>query len=61
MDGRPNLAPFSFFNVVCSNPPTLLFCPMIRGMDSSPKDTLNNVRQTGEFVVNIVTEDLLNA
>lgn len=61
LDGRPNLAPFSFFNVVCSNPPTLLFCPMIRGVDSSPKDTLNNVRQTGEFVVNIVTEDLLNA
>ena len=61
LDGRPNLAPFSFFNVVCSNPPTLLFCPMIRGMDSSPKDTLNNMRQTGEFVVNIVTEDLLKA
>ena len=61
LEGRPNLAPFSFFNVVCSNPPTLLFCPMIRGVDSSPKDTLNNVRQTGEFVVNIVTEDLLNA
>lgn len=61
LDGRPNLAPFSFFNVVCSNPPTLLFCPMIRGVDGSPKDTLNNVRQTGEFVVNIVTEDLLNA
>lgn len=61
LDGRPNLAPFSFFNVVCSNPPTLLFCPMIRGVDSSPKDTLNNVRQTGEFVVNIVTEDLLKA
>jgi len=61
LEGRPNLAPFSFFNVVCSNPPTLLFCPMIRGMDSSPKDTLNNMRQTGEFVVNIVTEDLLKA
>ena len=61
LDGRPNLAPFSFFNVVCSNPPTLLFCPMIRGVDGSPKDTLINVRQTGEFVVNIVTEDLLKA
>lgn len=61
LEGRPNLAPFSFFNVVCSNPPTLLFCPMIRGVDGSPKDTLNNVRQTGEFVVNIVTEDLLKA
>lgn len=61
LDGRPNLAPFSFFNVVCSNPPTLLFCPMIRGVDGSPKDTLINVRLTGEFVVNIVTEDLLKA
>lgn len=61
MDGRPNLAPFSFFNVVCSNPPTLLFCPMIRSVDGSPKDTLNNVRATGEFVVNIVTEGLLQA
>lgn len=61
LDGRPNLAPFSFFNVVCSNPPTLLFCPMIRGVDGSPKDTLINVRLTGEFVVNIVTEYLLKA
>lgn len=61
LTGRPNLAPFSFFNVVCSNPPTLLFCPMIRSLDGSPKDTLNNVRQTEEFVVNIVTEDLLKA
>lgn len=61
LEGRPNLAPFSFFNVVCSNPPTLLFCPMIRGVDGSPKDTLINVRLTGEFVVNIVTEYLLKA
>ncbi|MBI5965744.1 MAG: flavin reductase family protein [Chloroflexi bacterium] len=61
MSGRPNLAPFSFFNVVCSNPPTVLFCPMIRSLDGKTKDTLNNVRATNEFVVNIVTEDLLNA
>jgi len=61
MDGRPNLAPFSFFNVVCSNPPTVLFCPLIRGTDGHPKDTLNNVRVTNEFVVNIVTEELLHA
>jgi flavin reductase (DIM6/NTAB) family NADH-FMN oxidoreductase RutF len=61
MDGRPNLAPFSFFNVVCSNPPTVLFCPLIRGTDGKPKDTLNNVRATNEFVVNIVTEELINA
>ena len=59
--GRPNLAPFSFFNVVCPKPPTILFCPMIRGTDGNPKDTLNNVKATGEFVVNIVTEELAPA
>lgn len=58
---RPNLAPFSFFNVVCSNPPTILFCPLIRSSDGKIKDTLNNVRATNEFVVNIVTEDTLEA
>lgn len=61
MGGRPNLAPFSFFNAVCSNPPTVLFCSSIRGSDGKTKDTLNNVRATSEFVVNIVTEELLQA
>jgi flavin reductase (DIM6/NTAB) family NADH-FMN oxidoreductase RutF len=61
LQGHPNLAPFSFFNVVCSNPPTVLFCPLIRGIDGNKKDTLNNVRATNEFVVNIVTESLLPA
>jgi flavin reductase (DIM6/NTAB) family NADH-FMN oxidoreductase RutF len=56
--GRPNLAPFSFFNVVCAKPPTVLFCPMIRSTDGNIKDTLNNVRATGEFVVNIVSGEL---
>ena len=60
-DGRPNLAPFSFFNAVCSNPPTVVFCPMIRSLDGKTKDTLNNVRATNEFVVNIVSEDLAEA
>jgi flavin reductase (DIM6/NTAB) family NADH-FMN oxidoreductase RutF len=59
--GRPNLAPFSFFNVVCSQPATVVFCPLIRGTDGGTKDTLHNVRATGEFVVNIVTEDLAEA
>jgi flavin reductase (DIM6/NTAB) family NADH-FMN oxidoreductase RutF len=61
LQDRPNLAPFSFFNVVCSNPPTVLFCPLIRGIDGNKKDTLSNVRATNEFVVNIVTERLLPA
>lgn len=59
--GRPNLAPFSFFNAVCGNPPHVLFCPMIRGTDLNQKDSLANVRATGEFVVNIVTEELAEA
>lgn len=56
-EGIANLAPYSFFNGVGSNPPSLLFCPANR-RDGSPKDTLANVEATGEFVVNIVTEDL---
>jgi flavin reductase (DIM6/NTAB) family NADH-FMN oxidoreductase RutF len=56
--GCVNLAPFSFFNAICANPPHVLFCPMIRSIDRAEKDTLRNVRQTGEFVVNIVTEEL---
>lgn len=56
--GQQNLAPYSFFNGVCSNPPTLLFCPLVRGTDGKTKDTLNNIKETKEFVVNIVTEQL---
>ncbi|PJF22301.1 MAG: hypothetical protein CUN56_06690 [Phototrophicales bacterium] len=60
-NGIPNLAPYSFFNAVCPNPPHVLFCPNIRSTDNHPKDTLNNVRATGEFVINIVTEPLAKA
>ena len=56
--GCVNLAPFSFFNAICANPPHVLFCPMVRSTDHAEKDTLRNVRQMGEFVVNIVTEEL---
>ncbi|MBI4547471.1 MAG: flavin reductase family protein [Ignavibacteriae bacterium] len=55
-DGIRNLAPFSFFNGVCSNPPIVLFSTVIR-KDGKHKDTLNNVEATKEFVVNIVSED----
>lgn len=57
-EGRPNLAPFSFFNAICSNPAHVLFCSGVRATDNGQKDTLINVRATGEFVVNIVTEEL---
>ena len=56
-DGRLNLAPFSFFNVVSAKPPLLGFSPSLRLVDGrpAPKDTLRNIRETGEFVVNVVT------
>ncbi len=60
--GAPNLAPFSFFNAVGSDPMTLLFCPANR-LDGTEKDTLRNAKPeaeggTGEFVVNVATEEL---
>ncbi len=57
-NGVPNLAPYSFFTAVCSDPPTIIFCPGVRRQTGLPKDSLLNVRETGEFVVNIVTESL---
>ena len=55
-DGKNNVAPFSYFNGVCSKPPTIMFAPARRGWDGEEKDTLINIRDTEEFVVNIVTE-----
>lgn len=57
--GATNLAPFSFFCGVGANPPTVLFCPAVRAPlegDEIRKDTLRNVEETGEFVINIVNE-----
>jgi flavin reductase (DIM6/NTAB) family NADH-FMN oxidoreductase RutF len=53
--GVTNLASFSFFNGICSNPPAVLFCPS-NPVDREVKDTLHNVRETRQFVVNIVNE-----
>jgi flavin reductase (DIM6/NTAB) family NADH-FMN oxidoreductase RutF len=58
-DGIPNLAPFSFFNAVASNPPSVLFTTTRRGSDGQKKDTLLNIEATGEFVVNVVTEEIV--
>lgn len=60
-----NIAPFSFFNGVGSNPMALLFCPANRP-DGSEKDTLRNCKPmneggTGEFVVNVATETYIRA
>ncbi|MBM3399787.1 MAG: flavin reductase family protein [Bacteroidetes bacterium] len=58
-DGRPNLAPFSFFNVVSANPPVLVFAPNNSGRDGTPKHTYLNVKEVPEVVVNVVTYSMV--
>lgn len=57
--GARNLAPFSFFAGVGAAPPTVLFCPALRPdgpRQAQRKDTLHNVEETREFVINVVSE-----
>jgi flavin reductase (DIM6/NTAB) family NADH-FMN oxidoreductase RutF len=54
--GLPNLAPFSFFNAVCTDPPTLAFSVIDRG--SRMKDTSRNVGEHPNFIVHIVSEPI---
>jgi flavin reductase (DIM6/NTAB) family NADH-FMN oxidoreductase RutF len=56
-NGVPNLAPYSFFNAFSANPPILAFSSSRRGTANSPKDTLRNVEQTMECVINVVSYD----
>jgi len=58
-DGVVNLAPFSFFNVFSANPPILVFSPSRSGRDNSTKNTLDNVLEVPETVVNIVNYDIV--
>lgn len=59
--GSLNAAPFSAYNYLCTDPPIVGLGIMNRpGRGSIPKDTARNIRRTGEFVVNVVTEDLLD-
>ncbi|SNS83895.1 NADH-FMN oxidoreductase RutF, flavin reductase (DIM6/NTAB) family [[Luteovulum] sphaeroides subsp. megalophilum] len=57
-EGVVNAAPFSFFNLFGQNP-ALVVLGLEHRADGSMKDTTRNIRETGEFVVNIVTEDLV--
>lgn len=56
-DGIDNLAPFSYFNAVGDDPPHVMFSTV--HSNNTNKDTLNNVLATKQFVVNMVTEDLV--
>ena len=55
--GVRNLAPFSYFTACSSNPPVVVFCPILRPIPPMAKDTLRNIVATREFVVNIVSEE----
>jgi flavin reductase (DIM6/NTAB) family NADH-FMN oxidoreductase RutF len=60
-DGRLNAAPFSAYNYLCTDPPIVALGVTDRpGGEFVPKDTARNIRRTGEFVVNVVTEDLMH-
>src|ERR1051326_126493 len=59
-DGKINAAPFSFFNLIGSDPPILAIAPGDRD-DGMPKDTARNIRLTHEFVVNLVDESIAEA
>ena len=68
-NGVANLAPFSAFSLAGSNPPAVLFCPVLRAAAAETgnprsglrKDTLRNIEETGEFVVNAVSEAIAAA
>jgi flavin reductase (DIM6/NTAB) family NADH-FMN oxidoreductase RutF len=58
-NGKPNLSPFSFFNVFSANPPILVFSPARRVRDNSIKHTLVNCQETKQVVINVVNYDIV--
>ncbi|WP_291097069.1 MULTISPECIES: flavin reductase family protein [unclassified Flavobacterium] len=58
-NGKPNLSPFSFFNLFSFNPPILVFSPVQRVKDNSSKHTLINCEATREVVINVVNFDIV--
>lgn len=58
-NGKPNLSPFSFFNLFSANPPILVFSPSRRVRDNTIKHTLINAETTREVVINVVNYDMV--
>ncbi|MCW5518414.1 flavin reductase family protein [Aureitalea sp. L0-47] len=58
-DGNVNLSPYSFFNVFSANPPVMIFSPARRVRDNTTKHTLENVLETKEVVINIVSYEMV--
>lgn len=60
-DGRVNLAPYSFFNAVAYVPPQVMYATTGPHQQGGSKDSLRQIRETGEFVVNVATWRLREA
>ncbi len=58
-EGVANLAPYSFFNAFSADPPILVFSASLRGGDASKKDTLLNIENTKECVINMVSHEIV--
>ncbi len=58
-EGRPNLSPFSFYNLFGINPTTLIFSPARRGRDNTTKHTFENLKEVPEVVINAVTYSMV--
>ena len=58
-EGKVNLAPYSFFNVFSANPPIMIFSPARRVRDNTTKHTLENILETKEVVINIVSHAMV--
>src|SRR5262245_34218490 len=59
-NGKPNLSPFSFFNLFSSNPPVAVFSPARSGRTNLPKHTHENVLEVPEAVINVVTYNMVH-
>jgi flavin reductase (DIM6/NTAB) family NADH-FMN oxidoreductase RutF len=57
--GIPNLSPFSFFNVFSANPPIMIFSPARSGRTGATKNTLDNVKEVREVVINVVNHEIV--
>ena len=58
-NGNDNLAPYSFFNAFSSNPPIVVFSSNRRSDNNTTKDTLHNIEQNMEAVINVVSHDIV--
>ena len=58
LQGRDNLAPYSYFNILCDVPPMIMFSTTTSHREGGHKDTLRNVEETKEFLVNMATWEL---